>query len=83
MLLARILQSDFVNAQLLRHNIGIAYPAIEESCLIDIVLPVRRAELTKLGRAAEKLMRARAEVRELEEELHDSVEQAIDSWTHS
>lgn len=34
--LAFLLKTDFVIAQLMRNNVGIAYPAIDESCLRDV-----------------------------------------------
>src|SRR5438132_1531631 len=47
--LAYLLQTDFVTEQLLRNNIGIAYPAIDESCLPDVLLPLDRQELAALS----------------------------------
>lgn len=48
MVLAALLRSDFVTHQLLRNNVGIAYPAIETSCLPGILLPGKPAEIAKL-----------------------------------
>jgi hypothetical protein len=46
--LAHLLRSPFATAQILRNNVGIAYPAIDESCLLDVLLP---ATIGKLGAA--------------------------------
>ena len=56
LVLARLLQSDFVTAQLMRNNVGIAYPAIEESCLPTILLPIARRDLVRLEAQADRLL---------------------------
>ena len=51
--LGRLLQSDFITTQILRNNVGIAYPAIDEECLTDLLLPIDvdgLAKLTPLGK---------------------------------
>ncbi len=50
--LATLLRMPEVIEQLIRHNVGIAYPAIEEECLPDIILPISKAQLVKINRAA-------------------------------
>lgn len=47
-LLAALLRTDFVNYQVLRNNVGIAYPAIYENCLLDIVLPIYKKQIINL-----------------------------------
>lgn len=47
-LLAGLLRTDFVNYQILRNNVGIAYPAIYENCLLDIVLPIDKKQIANL-----------------------------------
>lgn len=60
LVLAKLLQSDFVTAQLMRNNVGIAYPAIEESCLPTILLPIAKADLARLDAEADQLLNAEA-----------------------
>ncbi|MGA2240448.1 MAG: N-6 DNA methylase [Verrucomicrobiota bacterium] len=78
--LACLLKTEFVIAQLMRNNVGIAYPAIDESCLLGVLLPARREDLPKLRRQA-------AEISENEERLHtirkrfkESIESAGAAW---
>jgi hypothetical protein len=78
--LASLLKTEFVIAQLMRNNVGIAYPAIDESCLLGVLLPARREELPKLRRQA-------AEISENEERLHiirkhfkEAIENAGAAW---
>jgi hypothetical protein len=47
-LLAALLRTNFVNHQVLRNNVGIAYPAIYETCLLDIVLPIDKKKIIDL-----------------------------------
>lgn len=60
LVLAKLLQSDFVTAQLMRNNVGIAYPAIEEGCLPDVLLPIAKADLSRLDADADRLLDAEA-----------------------
>ncbi len=62
LLLAELLKSDFVINQLLRNNIGIAYPAVDEACFAQVVLPIEFDQIEKLQNTA-------TEVRSLQEEL--------------
>jgi type I restriction-modification system DNA methylase subunit len=78
--LAYLLKTEFVIAQLMRNNVGIAYPAIDESCLSGVLLPIRREELPKLRHHA-------ATISELEERLHgirkqfkETIENAGAAW---
>lgn len=78
--LAALLQTDFVTHQVLRNNIGIAYPAVSEECLLDLVLPIARAQLRKLSPKAKVIRDRAAEVRRLNEEFADSVSAAVERW---
>jgi hypothetical protein len=78
--LAYLLKTEFVIAQLMRNNVGIAYPAIDETCLSGVLLPARLEDLPKLQRQAK-------EISELEERLHgirtqfqDSIENVGAAW---
>jgi len=78
--LAYLLKTEFVIAQLMRNNVGIAYPAIDESCLLGVLLPGQREDLPKLRRQA-------VEISENEERLHiirkrfkEAIENAGAAW---
>ncbi|MBB5691970.1 hypothetical protein GXW77_20500 [Roseomonas alkaliterrae] len=58
--LAWLLKSDAVRRQMVRHNIGIAYPAIAEETCLSLVLPVSRIKLEQASAAAEELEAAQA-----------------------
>lgn len=58
--LAWLLKSGAVRQQMVRHNIGIAYPAIAEETCLSLVLPVSRARLEELSEAALALDQAQA-----------------------
>lgn len=73
LVLARVLQMDFVNLQLLRNNIGIAYPAFDEACLPKVVLPLKPPAMEKLGSLAERVTRARHQVADLERDFDAAV----------
>ena len=79
-ILARLLQSDFVNSQILRNNVGIAYPAVEEACLLDVVLPVQRQQLSKIGDSAKRLLHLRQEMTTLEKEVREKIDELTAQW---
>jgi type I restriction-modification system DNA methylase subunit len=79
-ILALLLQSDFVNSQLLRNNVGIAYPTIEESCLLDITLPVGREQLFDIAESAQKMLQLRQQMKVIEKEVDEKVEGMIEQW---
>ncbi|MEJ0020753.1 MAG: hypothetical protein WDN25_30225 [Acetobacteraceae bacterium] len=56
--LAWLLKGESVRRQMIRHNIGIAYPAIAEETCLSLVLPVSLAKLEELSEAAKALDRA-------------------------
>ena len=55
--LAWLLKSEDVRRQMVKHNIGIAYPAIAEETCLALVLPVGRADLDALNQTALELER--------------------------
>lgn len=79
-ILARLLQSDFASIQILRNNIGIAYPAISEECLLDILLPISRTHIDLLRQEASDLRELKSTLAQKERELSASIEQLISSW---
>lgn len=78
--LARLFQTDFVNLQLLRNNIGIAYPAIDESCLADVVLPLADAQAKALASEAREVEELRTRLRVAEDHLASAISQASERW---
>lgn len=73
MVLAMILQSDFVVKQIKKYAMGISYPVIDEKDLMDIYLPITGAVKDKYS---EKVKRIKELERELEE-LRGEVRTAI------
>ena len=55
---AWLLKGEPVRRQMVRHNVGIAYPAMAEETCLSLVLPINRARLEELSEAAEALDRA-------------------------
>lgn len=78
--LARALQSDFVNVQLLRHNVGIAYPAIDEACLPGLVLPLRSGDLEPLRDVASAVSKAQINLLDAQDRLTKRLDEAFQSW---
>lgn len=78
--LARLLQTDFVTRQLLRNNIGIAYPAIDQQCILAVLLPVKREHLIPLSQAAEEMATAFEKARSKRLELEQMVRTFISSF---
>ena len=79
--LAYLLKTDFVTAQVLRNNIGIAYPAIDEACLPDIILPIRRQDLASLKKSAEAILDLEKKTQAMRENFSSEVMKAISDWT--
>lgn len=80
LLLAHLLKADFVTVQVLRNNIGIAYPAVEGSCLPEILLPINREDLHSMKYGADAVMILESEVREARKRLGEEIEGAIRGW---
>lgn len=79
-LLGRLLQADAVVAQLIRNNVGIAYPAIEESVLPDVVLPVSRAQVPELDALAASVRKALDEAESLRRKGDEAIKATTESW---
>lgn len=60
--LAEIIKSDFVVMQLLRNNVGVSYPSVDESIFEKLILPVNVDSIMEINELA-------SEVKELIEEL--------------
>lgn len=78
--LAMLLKSEFVIEQMVRNNVGIAYPAIEEDILPDIVLPVDMDRLRELNADAEKVISAEIKLAALRKELASDASAATAMW---
>lgn len=78
--IAQVLQSDFVNTQILRHNSGIAYPAIDEACLPDIVFPITAEQIAALSGTAARVQQLREETATVSAELCRAIDECIHAW---
>lgn len=79
-LLAFLLRSDFVNQQILRNNAGIAYPAISEECLLNIILPIEREDIDSIQKHSDSFYKALNEYWCEKEKLNSVIDKAISCW---
>jgi type I restriction-modification system DNA methylase subunit len=63
-LLAKLLQTEFCTAQVMKHNIGIAYPAVDEKCLLDVYLPVSKDEVKKFADLSKNILKEQWQLEE-------------------
>ena len=80
LVLAQLLRTDFVCMQVLKNNIGIAYPAIDESCLPSILLPVTYKDLNKFEAQAEAIAQAESKLDALRSEFQEDIQTLIAKW---
>jgi predicted RNA methylase len=80
LILAWLLKSDFVRVQLMRNNVGIAYPAISEECLPSVLLPVARSELKILEEMAQAIAAAEEKTIGLRKDFLSALETAETRW---
>ncbi len=78
--LARLLKTEFVITQLMRNNVGIAYPAISETCLPDVLLPVRREDLSRLDEQATEISAAEERVRQIRSRFAAAIDDVGTTW---
>jgi type I restriction-modification system DNA methylase subunit len=78
--LANLLKTKFVTAQLIRNNVGIAYPAINESCLLGVLLPIDRRALESLEEQAIHIVDAEERVYRMRESLTRAIREAGEAW---
>jgi len=81
--LAFLLKTEFVITQLMRNNVGIAYPAINESCLLDVLLPVRREGLPQLEKQAKEIAAAEEGLYKLRCRFAAAIDDAGAAWRSS
>ncbi len=79
-LFARLLQSDAVVAQLIRNNVGIAYPAFEEALLPDVVLPIDAADLETLDASAAAAREAMAAAERQRRQTDSAIDASVAQW---
>lgn len=79
--LAYLLKTDFVRIQVLRNNVGIAYPAIDESCLLGVLLPINRSNIESLGTYAQHIMSLEQKVIEARIALNEALKHTTTAWT--
>lgn len=81
--LAFLLKTEFVIAQLMRNNVGIAYPAIDEACLRDVLLPVRKDGLPRLERQAREIATQEERLHGMRQEFNAAIEAAGAAWRNA
>ena len=81
--LAYLLKTEFVVTQLMRNNVGIAYPAINESCLPGVLLPVQKGDLPKLEKLAREIATAEEQLHRFRGEFNKSICEVGSEWRQS
>ena len=80
LLLAKLLSTDFVNLQILRHMLGIAYPAIDENILPSLLLPMSKNNLNKFITNAKELYELEYMLKNKRALFNKSVQEMIDRF---
>lgn len=68
-----LLKTEFVRQQMIRHNVGIAYPAITEEACLSLVLPATREATAALSTAAKALAEIQNGFEQARRELSERV----------
>jgi len=79
-LLFQLLRTEFVTAQLMRNNIGVAYPTVEESCFSEIVLPITISQIESLNTKAEQIVKMQIELSCEQENFVAGMDKEVDEW---
>src|SRR5205823_600418 len=79
-LLAYLLKTSFVTAQLLRNNIGIAYPAISEDCLLDVLLPITWDDIRRFKDDTTKIVELEHHLHEMRQSFAERLDAANQRW---
>lgn len=77
MVLAYLLQSNFVSMQINKYAMGISYPVIDEKDLLEIYLPIKRDEVYKYDSKAIELKEKEHEVAILRENFKMQIETSM------
>lgn len=72
-----LLKTDFVTHQIIRSNVGISYPAVDESALMELQLPCSMEALKNLTSEAAEIDEVRSQLDELEAQFELQVSKAI------
>jgi type I restriction-modification system DNA methylase subunit len=78
--LANLLKTDLVNLQVVRNTLGIAYPAIEEQCLLDILLPIDRHTLSSTVNIAVDVVELQEQLEKKRNLLSSVLNEAVYHW---
>jgi type I restriction enzyme S subunit len=81
-LLCQLLRSDFVTHQLMRNNIGVAYPAVDETCFKELVLPISLEQIKSLNDEAEALTQLQVELNKRRAQFFGGLNNVIETWTN-
>jgi hypothetical protein len=79
--LAYLLKTDFVTMQILRNTLGIAYPAVDEQCLPDVLLPIKRKAIEGLERQAESVLGLERQVQSMRAGFADDIMDLVQRWS--
>ncbi len=80
MTLAYLLKSDFVISQIMRNNIGIAYPAIDEGCLRDVLLPIKQDDLDALKESSDTMLDLEKKLEDLRGNFLKRLQDTLEKW---
>jgi type I restriction-modification system DNA methylase subunit len=79
--LAYLLKTDFVTMQILRNTLGIAYPAVDEQCLLEVLLPIKREEMKKIERQADSVLGLEKQVRSMRAGFASVIRNLAQRWS--
>lgn len=80
LVLAYLLKTDFVTMQVIRNTIGIAYPAIDEQCLLNILLPVKKEGIDALKEQAESILDLEKRAQAVRADFANTLAKSIRDW---
>lgn len=83
LVLVALLKTEFVRKQMIRNNIGIAYPAISENACLELKLPIDCADIPALSAAAERLSKAQETFEEVRQVFNTTVGDVLKSTVAS
>lgn len=81
--LSYLLKSELVLSQILRFNTGIAYPVIDESCLLSVILPIDKDSLATYHDAANEVLKLQQELNQKRELFKTSIQRSLEDWIKS
>jgi type I restriction enzyme S subunit len=78
--LALLLRSEFSTAQLLRHTMGVAYPAIDERCVLDVLLPADRDAVELMAAESQVYEETLTRLIQARQRFDDVLRQSLPTW---